>query len=153
MGEKNKIASSFIVRESRGINLFASSFFLLLSFSLLFYNDLRNSTILSLLIVSTFFGLLFLIKGIKGRIIFEISDTGIYYYGVLITSWEFYVNSYFKAEENKHLEYKTYSYFLFIEYLQPGNENIFISKMPLTATQSKSEEAIVHAIKVYSEKI
>lgn len=145
-----KMITPFIVKESKGINFLLSIFLLLIFISLLFFTDVVDSSSIFFIIFSFIGALIYFIKGISSKIIFEINENGIYYYSELITNWDNYVNSYFKEEDVNTGENPTTDFFLYIEYIKPVKESVFISKILLSKTQNKSEEAILNAIKSHS---
>ncbi|MFT3907945.1 MAG: hypothetical protein QM737_00855 [Ferruginibacter sp.] len=150
MKNLNETAGAFIVKESRGLNFFVGTFLLLMAVSILIYSRPLGDSSIFLVIFSLPASLIFIIKGAIAKKIFEINDQGIYYYGELITEWKYYINSYFKEEENDSTEYPSTNFFLYIEFTRPGKEHVVISKILLSNTQNKSEEAIVNTIKYYS---
>lgn len=141
--------SVFIVSESRGINLFVGIFLTMLSFLTLYYNHFDFNVGVEIYILYLFIvpGAYFIYKAIVKKQIMVINKYGFFYQGKLLTNWQNFITARYDQEE------KTWTiqdnFVLFIEYFKPGFPKSFISKIPLTNTQDKSEEEIIAAIRFF----
>ncbi|MBK8710402.1 MAG: hypothetical protein IPL97_00735 [Niastella sp.] len=150
--KKNTIkdaGSVFIVSESRWINLFVGIFLSILSLITVYYNNFNFNVGIEIYILYLFIlpGAYFIYKAIVKKQIIVINKYGFFYHGKLLTNWQNFITARYDQEE------KTWTiqdnFVLFIEYFKPGFPKSFISKIPLTNTQDKSEEEIIAAIRFF----
>ena len=146
--EDLNINDSFQVKESALIGfLFSFIFFAMFIGALVTINFNLNYPIdvLRFILYGTLFpAIIFLIKAINKKVIIEINNTGIWYKGTLITSWDNYVNAYIFQEEipgslDENIR-------LSIEYYVPDKDINYISVLKMENSQNKSEEQIICAI-------
>lgn len=146
--------NSFKVTESKTVNYIASAAFFLMfatavfSGNIDFANHLRMSIALTGLLLLP--AIAFLKKATSKNIIIEINSSGIYYYGQIITSWENYMSS--KVTQDEVVRSLSDNFVLLIEYFRPEAGMSYICKLPLTNTQSKSEEEIIAAINYFVDQ-
>ncbi len=147
-------ADRFIVKDSKGLSIIVFLILTAMFISAVYYDNFSadkersNVRIAYLTIIPAIF---FLMKAIKNKIIIEINHAGFYYNGSLLTNWDNFISAHFTEEEK--IGSFSDNFVLYIEYYKPGTGMDYISKIPLTNTQNKSEEAILEAIKRYSGKI
>ena len=143
----------FLVKESRILDTTASLILWIMFFLAIYYGNFRGSTpgmnvtIIYLTIIPAIF---FFIRAVDNRSIIEINEKGFYYYGSLITSWENFISANYSQEEMDGNI--SDNFVLFIEHYKQDNDVSYVSKIPLTSTQNKSEEEIINAIRQFSKK-
>ena len=143
--EKFNAASSFVVKESRTMNLIIGLFslvFVVASFSLSIW----------VACLFTVPSLIFFVKAARNHTIMVINKTGFYYYGNLLTTWNNFVNVEFLDEirvpdENSSGVGDNFS--LLIKYYKDDKPGCYSCKIPLTNSQDKAEEEIIAAITFY----
>jgi len=79
--------------------------------------------------------------------VFNINAKGIYEYNKLVTDWNNFMNAYINQDEITG-DIKD-NFILTIEYIKPGDEGYHIRRIPLTYTQTKSEEEIIDTINFF----
>jgi hypothetical protein len=143
----------FIVKDSKGLSIIVFLILTAMFISAVYYDNFSadkersNVRIAYLTIIPAIF---FLVKAMSNKIIIEINYSGFYYNGSLLTNWENFISAHFTEEEK--IGSFSDNFVLYIEYYKPGTGMDYISKIPLTNTQNKSEEAILEAIKKFSGK-
>ncbi len=138
----------FLVKESKGVNIFLGLLCLTLFVSSFFNNDESEKGFrLQLLHVAIIPAILFLRKGFANKTIISIDRKGIMYHGELITTWEDFIDA--RIEQAEVVLTIQDNFVLFVRYRQPGNR-IFQSRIPLRNTHNKAEEEIIEAIRVFS---
>ena len=97
--------------------------------------------------LTLFPAIIFLIKGIRNKIIILINANGIFYRGKLIASWENLVSAYITEDETPGSFAVNFK--LAIVYNVPETWERYLIKLPMSTTQNKSEEEIISAINIY----
>lgn len=153
--EKGELAesNSFIVKESIAINAFAAFIFWVMFLCAINYNEFSDTTPrmnTRLFYLTIIPAILFSIKATRNKPIIEINNSGFFYTGSLITTWDNFISIKFSQDEVAG----SYSdnFVLFIQYYKPGHENSFITKLSLGNTQDKGEEDVIEAAEFYYSK-
>ena len=143
----------FVVKENRGLYLVLGLICLAIFIYSLTdkvdfdYTGKFRFKMMYLVAVPAFF---FLARALKaGRVIIRINKEGIYYFGELITNWQFFKDATVtQAEKMWTLQD---NFILLIHYADAEGKK-YRSKIPLTNNQDKSEEEIIAAIKYFRMK-
>ena len=143
--------SNFAVKESSTTNLIIGIFFFLLVIisllanphTLTFVPNLYFKSVIMVLVPA----ILFTVRGLLHKTVFNINAKGIYEYNKLVTDWNNFMNAYINQDEITG-DIKD-NFVLTIEYIKPGDEGYHIRRIPLTYTQTKSEEEIIDTINFF----
>ena len=137
---------TFQVKESAAINFFVSGFLFVLIITALVTGVLQQPDVSSIIFVGvlTIPAVLAFRKGLKGKVIIEVNGNGIHYHGKQLTDWTCFIRAQYK-EEPKLAAFQD-NFILYIEFHRLAEARNYISKIPLTNTQDKSEEEIIAAI-------
>ena len=111
-------------------------------------SDQMNTYYYSLILVLVP-ALLFIFRGFLHKTVITINASGIYQYGMLITAWKDLVNA--RITEEDIADSISDNFVLLIDYYSPERGGYFERKIPLTSTQTKSEEEIMEAINFFLE--
>jgi hypothetical protein len=145
MNQTDTNMDAFVVKHSKGLSLFAGLTSLFLLFVSLDRVDAKISANIPPVIYITL-GLGFVILVLSNeRIVIQIDDTGITYMGELVTDWANFISADYKQDEING-SFRD-NFVLLVEYYKPDTGSVFVSKIPLTYLQNKSEEAVLEAVR------
>jgi hypothetical protein len=146
-------SSKFTVKESALTNWIIGGFLgVLVVFSVLrnphgttYEMKIYYNSILFLLVPA----ILYLARGFLHKTIFIIDASGIYQYGKLVTDWENFVSANITQKEITGSIRD--NFILVIDYYNTEEQSYHERTIPLTDTQTKSEEEIIAAINFFYE--
>ena len=93
--------------------------------------------------------LFFIMKGVRNRTVITINMQGIFYLGKLVTNWDTFYNA--TLTEDQKLASISDNFVIVIKCFDAQKNKYYDRKIKLSNTQSKSEEAIIAAIKHYNK--
>jgi hypothetical protein len=145
--------STFTVKESALTNWIISGVFTVLVIFSLLSNPHGTTHEMKIYYYSILFvlvpAILYMIRGFLHKTIFTINGNGIYQYGALVTNWDNFVTANITQQEITGSIAD--NFVLVIDYYKPDAEGYFERRIPLTNTQTKSEEEIIAAINFFLE--
>lgn len=148
MKETNLNAKSdFLVRESVGFNYFIGILLLIIFIAAIALGDYGWGNYLSALMLFLLPAAFFIAKARGNAVRIKINKTGFYHNGVLITTWDRFIDA--RLTEELVPGSIQDNFIILIRYY--GNDYIqaFWSKIPLSNTQDKADEEIIAAIDFY----
>lgn len=143
-GNKENPGNVFLVRESRGINIFIGISLALMSASSFAY--MKDNFFSAFIALSA---ALCITMGIQKKIVLQIDQSGIYYYADLLTNWENFMKAHYQEESYSTGETMNTAYFLYVEYFVASANSVCVSRIMMKNTLDKSEESIIAAIEKY----
>lgn len=92
-------------------------------------------------------------RGFRNKTILVINKNGFYYYGELLTDWNHFISEEFIDDGPSLSRGKSKDqFYVLIKYYKEGSPGYYGRKIPFTASQDKSEEEIIAAIKFYCKQ-
>ena len=147
-------AIPFIVRESPIINYLFGTIFLLMSVYGLItittnYQNIKSYEYIACVMFLP--ALFFLKKAQRKKIVLQLDESGLYFRGKLITTWQNFVSGYITALEQPGSLMD--SFVLVLEYYTPEKGIVYRINLNMDDSQDKSDNEIMDAIKYFSDKV
>ena len=122
----------FKVQENSFLNFIIGAFCSIIS--ILAFSSIGNN-FSSYLITITFLGIsiIYIINGLKKKIILVVDKNGIYYYNKLITNWQNFNNAYYREESVTGNETNYFKTYLHVKYFSGLKEKMLFVKLNLLA--------------------